>query len=99
MSDKDKKIVRKNFLTAKLMVYDWGWADKIMYRLIGKTNEKHKGIMMLKKIREIFGITEHDILNYEEREVETMRNIPKPVKWSRDERGNITSPFRKKKDG
>lgn len=98
MSNDDKKVNRKNFLTAKLMIYDWGWADKVLYRIKARANEKGKGVMMLEKIKEIFGINENDIYRYEERELETLRNIEKPVKWARDERGNIISPFRKKEE-
>ena len=94
MSD-NKKIIRKNLLTAKLTIFDWGWADNIIYNLRARTSEKTKGIMMLEKIKEIFGINDYDVYNHEENEIKAQQKIQK-IEWTRDEDGRIISPFKKK---
>ncbi len=98
MSNNDRKVNRKSFLTAKLLVYDWGWADEIIYKLKAKTTEKLKGVVMVEKIKEIFGINESDLHKHQEKEIEMQRQIQTPVEWTRDEKGNIVSPFKKKEE-
>lgn len=93
MSKDNKKIIKKNFLTVKLMIYDWGWADNILYRFTAKTSEKLKGVMMLQKIKEVFGISEKDVQEHHEEEIKAQGDIP----WTKDNRGRIISPFSVKK--
>ncbi len=85
---------RKNYITVKLIFYDWGWADNIIYKIKGKVSEKNKGLTMIQKIKELFGIRNTDI---EEYEVKVRNDEIDRIKWTRDERGNIISPFRLKK--
>ncbi|KKL49764.1 hypothetical protein LCGC14_1824460 [marine sediment metagenome] len=85
---------RKNYITAKLVFYDWGWADNIIFRIKGKVSEKNKGLEMINKIKEFFGIRNNDI---EEHESEVRDEEVERINWTRDERGNIISPFRSKK--
>lgn len=91
---KVKKQIRKNLLTAKLTFFDWGWADNVVYRQIAKVNEKEKGIRMISKIKEYFGITNKDI---KENETITIKREIQRINWTRDEKGRIVSPFRTKK--
>ncbi len=98
MSNNIKKEHRKGYVTAKLVFFDWGWADNIIYKLRGKTNEKNKGLMMIHKIKEFFNIKGDEIKEHEKEE--NKKEIDR-IKWTRDEKGNIVSPFDKKinKDG
>lgn len=91
-----KKQIRKGFLTAKLTFFDWGWADNVVYRVRGKTNEKDKGLLMIDKIKEFFGIQNTDIKDSESKRI---KDEIKRINWTRDEKGRITSPFNKKKNG
>ncbi|HEC39517.1 MAG TPA: hypothetical protein ENI29_14855 [bacterium] len=92
---KQKKEIKKGVLTAKLTFFDWGWADNIIYRIKGKVNEKSKGLDMISKIKEFFGIQDNEIIKHDRkvRDEEIAR-----IKWTRDEEGNIISPFRTKRE-
>ncbi len=96
---KPKKQIRKGVLTAKLTFFDWGWADNVIYTQKARVNEKEKGIQMISKIKHFFGITNNDIKESEDitvrYEIEKIReNDP----WTRDEKGEIVSPFRTKRE-
>ena len=91
---KPKKQIRKGVLTAKLTFFDWGWADNIIYTQKARVNEKVKGMQMISKIKHFFGITNNDIKEDEER---TIKYEIEKIEWTRDEKGNIISPFRSKK--
>lgn len=90
---KPKKQIRKGVLTAKLTFFDWGWEDNIIYRQKARVNEKEKGIQMISKIKEFFGITNDNI---KENEKLSIKHEVEKIKWTRDERGQIISPFDKK---
>lgn len=81
---------------ATLSFHDW-YGNKID-KVKGKTTEKNKGIIMLKKIKDQFGIGDLDIRKFEYMELEEQKKLVEnsPVKWTRDENGNITSPFASK---
>ncbi len=49
---------------------------------------------MISKIKEFFGITNKDIKDSEE--IIITHEIER-IKWTRDEKGNIVSPFKSKK--
>ncbi len=91
---KNKKQIKKAVVTAKLTFFDWGWADNIIYKHKARVNEKEKGIQMISKIKEFFGITNKDIKDSEEI---TITHEIERIEWTRDEKGNIVSPFRSKK--
>jgi len=92
-----KKIHKKAYLTAKLTIFDWGWADKVIYRLKGKDNEKSVGMMMIDKLKEIFGISNKEIETHEnENYKKEVKRIQK-IDWTRDDEGRIISPFKSKK--
>lgn len=88
-----KKVNRKNYLTAKLTIYEWGWADKIIYRMKVKDTDKSKGLLMLDKLMSFFGISRKDMDDFKDKEVEEQSKV---IKWTRDEEGKIVSPFRSK---
>ena len=83
---------RKGLITAKLVIYDWGWRENVLYRITAKQNDKKKGLRMIQAIKNYFGINSGD------EEIIIKKEIEK-IKWTRDERGNIISPFSKKLDG
>lgn len=85
-----------------------GWFGDLMDRIKAKTTEKEKGIMMLDKIENQFNISEVDRKSFrkelkerEEKEFDEMREQAKERKdkdpFTRDEQGNIVSPFASKK--
>ncbi len=89
-----KKQIRKSLLTAKLTFFDWGWADNIIYSKKARVNEKKEGIKMISQIKQFFGITNNDI---KENEEITIRHEIQRIEWTRDNEGNIISPFGTKK--
>lgn len=107
MSKKDKKIIKKPNVTAKLTFFDWGWADNILFSLKAKASEKYKGLLMIEKLKLFFGISNNEIVTNEkehiEREMEEIEKMNKlnrsksKIDWTRDEKGNIVSPFRTRK--
>ncbi len=92
---KPKKQIRKGVLTAKLTFFDWGWADNVIYTQKAKVNEKLKGIQMISKIKHFFGITNKDIKESEEI---LIRYEIEKIEWTRDDKGNIISPFKTKRE-
>ena len=96
---KPKKQIRKGVLTAKLTFFDWGWADNVIYTQKARVNEKEKGIQMISKIKHFFGIANKDIKESEEITIKyEVEKIRKDDPWTRDEKGNIASPFRTKRE-
>ncbi len=91
---KDKKENSKNYITAKLAFFDYGWAEKVIYRIKAKTTEKYKGFLMIDKIKDFFGITNKEIKGFEKKEI---KDETKRIEWTRDEEGKIVSPYRSKK--
>ena len=104
--NKNKKEHRKGYLTAKLTLFDYGWRDNIVYNAIAKQHEKEKGLAMVERLKNLFNINRFDEEEFKKRMIEmqveafTPTEYPKgrqPVKWTKDERGKIISPFSKKK--
>lgn len=108
---KPKKKNSFNFLRelrAKLS-FDDGFAERPIYSIKGKTNEKEKGINMLELIESQFGISKEDRQKAFRAQMEELNDLamqpteyPKPfkpdkIKFTRDEKGNLASPFRTKK--
>ena len=97
---KPKKEIRKGVLTAKLTFFDWGWADNIIYKVKGKVNEKDKGLLMIQKIKEFFGVRNTEIEESERKdindEIKRIKAARDKIKWTRDDEGRIISPFDKK---
>ncbi len=92
----------KNILRARLSFND-GFAERPLYSIKANTNEKNKGINMVELIKDNFNITQSDIKEFQQiqfnelssdfEELEKKMVDRKKIKWERDERGNIISPF------
>ncbi len=92
---------RLGVLRAKL-TFDDGRAENPIDRIIGFNTEKKKGLQMLERIEDRFNISQKDRDKFFQDKMEELRAIPGEVSeqfnsWTRDERGNIVSPFRSKK--
>jgi hypothetical protein len=93
---KIKKEHRKSFVSAKLIFYDWGWRENVIYRVKASCNEKNKGLLMIDAIRNYFGINNMDEKEHEEIKIKREVRAIQPIKWTRDEKGQIVSRFAKK---
>ncbi len=92
---KPKKEHRKSFVTAKLIFYDWGWRENVIYRVKASCNEKNKGLLMIDAIKNYFGISNADENKDEEIRIKREREFRaiQPIKWTRDKKGKIISRF------
>ena len=88
---------KKPFATAKLIFYDWGWRENVIYRLTAGCNEKNRGLLMIAAIKNYFGISSADEKKDEEIRIKREIRAIRPIKFTRDEKGNLASPFRSKK--
>ena len=89
-----KKEHRKSFVSAKLIFYDWGWRENVIYRLKASCSDKQKGLLMVAAIRNYFGISNSDEKEEEVRIQKEFRAIP-PIDWTRNKKGQIISKFSK----
>ena len=87
---------------------DEGFAERPIYTIKAFNTEKDKGIDMVELLENNFSISEKDKQEKKQREIQETKNeidkrkdfikaIQEPVKWTRDEEGNIISPFSNKK--
>lgn len=72
------------------------WDGRLIDRIKAKTTEKSKGIAMIDRAKQVFGITDNDISDTHRNriieEVEEHKKLfdkSKPIVWKRDDRGNI----------
>ncbi len=91
--------------------FDEGFRENPIYSIKAKTTEKDKGMEMLELIEQNFSISKKDrdekfIAKMEEFNQDAMQPtiVPKEIKQEkiklhRDEKGNLASPFRTKKNG
>ena len=93
---KQKKEHRKSFVSAKLIFYDWGWRENVIYRLNASCSDKNKGLLMINAIKNYFGINNADENKDEEVRIEKEFRAIEPINWTRDAKGNIISKFSKK---
>ena len=93
---KIKKDHKKPFLTAKLIFYDWGWRENVIYRIKSSCNDKEKGLLMIDSIRNYFGINNADENEYEEIRIKREVRAMQPIEWTKDKKGRIISPFSNK---
>ncbi len=94
-----KKQISKGYITSKLAFFDHGWGEKVLYRLNAKTTEKIKGLLMIDKVKDFFGLTNNDIKKFErdtlEEEIKKIKWIrDEKIKWTRDKEGKIVSLFK-----
>lgn len=104
----NKKIKKTNYspksrLRCRLS-FDEGYAERPLYSIKAFTNEKEKGINMIDLIQDNFDINSMDIKEFHEdkfnllnNDFKNLKNIPrtlnKSLKLTRDEQGNLMSPF------
>jgi len=98
------KHIPSGVMRVKLIV-DQGFAERPVYSIKATTNEKEKGINMIELTSNIFSISNKDMMEAVDRKLKEwdldsrqptiIKGTPQ-VKWTRDERGNIVSPFKKK---
>ena len=103
-----KKYLPKSRLRAKLS-FDEGFAERPIYVIKAHAGEKEKGINMLELIETNFNICDQDRIEAVKKKLKELNEeamtptvLPKDlrdkqVKFTKDEEGNIVSPFRSKK--
>lgn len=92
---KGQKEHRKSFVSAKLIFYDWGWRENVIYRVKASCSEKQKGLLMIDAIKNYFGINNYEEKEYEEIKIKKEFRAIDPINWTRDEKGRIISRFSK----
>lgn len=92
---KQKKEHKKSFVSARLVFYDWGWKENVIYRLKASCSEKNKGLLMIDAIKNYFGISNADESKDEEVRIQKEFRALEPINWTRDKKGNIVSRFSK----
>lgn len=106
MNEKKRKKLNyqpKSKLRCRLS-FDEGYAERPLYSIKAFTNEKDKGINMVDLIQNNFDINSMDIKEFHEANInilandfQDLKNIPRtlrePLKLTRDEQGNLMSPF------
>ena len=107
--DRRRKPFSSGRTRAKLS-FDDGFAERPFYAIKAFTTEKHKGMDMLDLIIQNFGISEKEMkeafrIKMEEFNYDAMQPTIAPkgfkqeeIKFTRDEKGNIISPFKTKID-
>lgn len=99
-------IFGKSIIEGKLIFYDL--RENIINKVVGKTTEKNKGVAMVELIMNRFGLSDDDIINMNKNISEINKEMVNKVNnkisidrsrvnWTRDDRGNIISPFRSNK--
>ncbi len=93
-----------NGRTRAKLSFDDGFAERPFYSIKAFINEKDKGIDMLKLIKDNFNISSLDEKESFDKKLREMReeiagddNLAtkknEPIKWTRDSKGNIISPY------
>jgi hypothetical protein len=75
---------------ARLDFHDWG--GRIIDRTKAKTGEKVKGVLMIEKIKDRFGLDDEYIRNVNLDEIQEEKRLlfeHEPIKWKRDAKGNV----------
>jgi len=87
-------------IIAWLRISEASMIPRPIYNNRAKSTEKDKGVDMIIKIKEIFNLSDNDVKEMTEKvlidEAYEQRNIQKPnvpYKWTRDDKGNIVSPW------
>jgi phage repressor protein C with HTH and peptisase S24 domain len=108
-NNKRRKKTNHSFKLRARLSFDEGFAEKPVYTVKAFTTEKDKGIRMIELIRDNFNINKFEMNKLFRQRMEKLNedamtpttykafSKTKPIKWTRDERGNLASPFRSKK--
>ncbi len=109
MRNKDKRRDNRELKLRARLGIDEGFAEKPLHSIKAYTTEKPKGLLMIELIENYFNISEEDRKNSFKQKLKeinenafTPTEFPKDirdkqVKITRDEKGNIVSPFASKK--
>lgn len=94
---------RGSKLKARLS-FDEGYTERPIYSIKASTTEKEKGIDMIELILTNFNITIREVGEYIKKkrislvnEMKALAKTSPTINWTRDEHGNIASPFRSNK--
>lgn len=86
----------KGNIIAKLTAFDEDKRERPHYKAQAFQTEKNKGIQMIRYLKQLFGIgfigSNMEDLNPEQKQILESNKI----KWTRDEKGNIISPWSNK---
>jgi len=93
----------KSRLRARLS-FDDGYAERPLYSIRAFTNEKNKGMNMIELIQDNFNINSLDVKEFQQEKFNELTNDfevlekdiirkKEPLKLTRDEKGNLMSPF------
>lgn len=98
---KNRKIIERQGKKAVIGRLDFhDWVGNLVSRTKAKVTEKKMGIYMISQILSRFNLTIKEFQEFATdelvNEAKEQRNIRKPVEWTRDELGNIVSPFKTK---
>ncbi len=84
----------------KLTAFESFRKENPIYRCQSNSNDKNKGNMMIKYLKDLFNIGAIDEQEYFKKEVEEQKKLisnknfgSTKIDWTRDEKGNIISPF------
>ena len=85
----------KKDVIVKLTAFESFRKENPIYRCQANSNDKEKGNMMIRYLKDLFNISAIDKQNHFKKEVEEQKKlIPKSkIEWTRDEDGKIISPF------
>ena len=94
-----------NNIIAKVTAFEENKREKPHYKAEAHQNEKEKGIGMISYLKNLFGVGSSDERKFERQEQirqrrENSKEIEekRKIRWTRDEKGNIQSPFFKPKE-
>ena len=103
MGNKRKGFWGRGKLRARL-IFDDGFAETPVYSIKGMVTEKFKGLNMIKLIKNLFNITNKEIIKDDDKarddfnsDLNGLREHKRKVEFTRDETGQIVSPFRSKR--
>ena len=82
-------------MRAKLS-FDEGFSKRPIYKVVAPVTDKEAGLSMLELIYNNFNIKESDRIRFIQDAIKDQKKIAlsPPIKWTRDEKGKIVSPFR-----
>ena len=81
----EKKSKKNGNIIAKILLYD-SWRERIIYKVQATQNDKNTGLMIIERLKNLFGISTNDEKKF----------IRDSIKWSRDDKGKIVSPYSKR---
>ena len=84
MKKEHKTSKKHGNIIAKILLYD-SWRERVIYRVQVPQTDKPKGLMVIERLKNLFGISNND----------EKKHAKDSINWRRDEKGRIISPFSK----